>query len=687
MSKFFEELKRRNVIKASIAYVVVAWVILQVLSIVLPTVGAPEWVMKTLMILMVIGFPIWIFFSWVYEVTPEGLKKTEQNTEERGISETTNKRLNILILVGLVAAIAVALLRPNTGINYSSSNNEYAIAVLPFDDMSAQKDTEWFCDGVTEDILTHLSKISGLKVISRTSTERYKSTDKSVPEIAAELGVSYVVEGSVRKHNDDVLITAQLINASDEHLWADNFNEKMTDVFKIQSEVSKKIVEQLKIKISPEEEKELSEFPTNSIEAYQAYLQGRSYMEKLNEKDGEIAIDFFKKATGLDPNYADAYAEMGFVQMTTFFDTIASNTNINKALELSPNSSRANSYKGIYLNFMMRKPDEAITYLEKAISLNPNDAKAHDMMAAYYVNLNEFNKGFKPDFQKALHHVNKAVELDPFYNQSQYLKINILIQSKKFDDAETLFKEKMDLFVEDNNKNMAWRIMNGKINESIGNGEPLEKEIEILNKALTDYPFNGPFITRRLGMAYDRIYNDDVSYLNYAKKAFEMDSTSAFNNEEYLFALVENGLFDETSTLLNSENFKSVLPPSRNLITHYYFNYVKGDLEKSMEIIEDSLMRKNDLSKFTRKAFVYAKMGDVKNTYRLLESGKVSNSNKALVFAMLKERDSLYFYLNKLTPAQALFPNCRPELDPYRKETKYIEFLKKNKFPIDQQKN
>jgi TolB-like protein len=208
MSQFINELKRRNVIKASIAYVVVAWILLQAVSIILPIVNAPEWVLKMFTFFLAIGFPIWVIFSWVYEVTPEGLKKTAQVSKNQSVTTTTNKRLNILILVGLVIAIIVNFFNKPTfdtsNNSIESANVQNSIAVLYFDDISSGGDTEWFCDGVTEDILTNLSKIKELTVISKTSTKRYKNTDKSIPEIAAELGVSYIVEGSVRRHEDKV---------------------------------------------------------------------------------------------------------------------------------------------------------------------------------------------------------------------------------------------------------------------------------------------------------------------------------------------------------------------------------------------------------------------------------------------------------------------------------------------------
>jgi TolB-like protein len=260
MSKFFNELKRRNVIKESIAYLVIAWVLLEVVTMVLPIVGTPSWVLKTFTFFLAIGFPIWIIFSWVYEVTPTGIKKTSKKPLDQSKTVTSNKRLNILIIIGLAATIAISFFNKSTSNNPLSKTTtfltEKSIAVLPFEDLSSGGDTEWFCDGVTEDIRTNLSKIKGInKVISYTSVMQYKENRPTIPEIAEKLGVSYVLEGSVRKHKDKIIITAQLIDANDRHIWGDNYNNNFDKIFEIQYNVSKKIVQQLQIAMSPEEEK------------------------------------------------------------------------------------------------------------------------------------------------------------------------------------------------------------------------------------------------------------------------------------------------------------------------------------------------------------------------------------------------------------------------------------------------
>ena len=677
--KLFEELKRRNVIKAAIAYVVVSWVLLQVLSIVLPTVDAPQWVMKTIMLVLVIGFPIWVFVSWVYEVTPEGLKKTEKVSPDQSISHTTNKRLNILILIGLVIAIAVTLLQPKTGYITSKEVVEYSIAVLPFDDMSAEKDTEWFCDGVTEDILTYLSKIEGLKVISRTSTERYKKTEKSIPEIAKELGVSYILEGSVRRHNDDVLVTAQLIKANDEHIWADNFNGNMEDVFKIQGDVSRKIVEQLKIKISPEDEKQLKNTPTENVEAYQAFLKGRNLTKTFSDNDIEKAITYFNEAIALDPNYADAYAELGLAYLSGEFNKhnpVKAKEFMQKALELDPNSSAANSNYGIYLCAIENNFNDGKNYLEKAIKLNPNDSKAHSMMAFYY----SYAQNDK-DVSKALYHSEKAVELEPFSPESISIRATLLVQNNKLDLAESFISEKKSLIPPDQLKFIQRDLISKKIDRKVEESKDQALAFQGYEDAITNNPDDAAYFTQALAGAYDGIINDQDNYLKYAKRAYLMDSTLFDAMSNYHQALLESGRFEEVIALHNSENYLKNTSPSRRIIDKHYYYYFKKDKQNQLKILKDSLMA----NQFSRQAFTYAQLGDLKQLNTVID--KVANNNKSIIFAVLKQRDSMYYYLDQLSLIDAQLPNSRPELDPYRKEPQYIEFLKKNYFPVDKQKN
>lgn len=689
--KLFEELKRRNVIKAAIAYAVVGWVLLQVLALILPNVGAPDWVMKTITILAIVGFPVWVFIAWVYEVTPEGLKKTEKVSNDQSITITTNKRLNVLILVGLIIAIGVSFInRPDQAISNAIDLAELdnSIAVLYFDDLSSGGDTEWFCDGVTEDILTNLSKFKNLKVTSKTSTKRYKKSDKSIPEIAKELGVSYIVEGSVRKYEGKIIITAQLIDANDKHIWAQNYDEDFKEVFKIQQDVSKKIVEQLKIAISPEEQKELNKFPTQNLEAYNLVLKGRSFVDKLTKEDYAIAINLFKQAITLDPNYADAYAELAYANILSkylyrdvsldegFMKEVNKNNEI--ALNLNPNSVRANSTKGLILSESQDEKVrlEAESNFKKALSLNPNDAVSHLEISIYY-------RDIKKDFQKALYHARQAFNINPFSVDCFINLINILIDNEKFDEAKSFYESKKSMITGKVVENISSFLVDSEAKYVLKKGEDWNKSIEIYNNAISKSESNEKSnLYVFLGRFYDTYLNDDQNYVYYLKKAIELDSTDLGKISDYYNALLENKQFKEAEQFSKSKMYINNIPENTKKTRQFYYYYHQLKNKEALEVIKDSVFDNNTLIKM----LLYSQIGDKNKVYDILKNEKPNSNIKAFTFANLKERDSMYFYMNK-DNSNAPQINSRREFDPYRKESRYIEFLKKNYLPIIEKYN
>jgi len=409
MSNFFKELKRRNVIKETLAYLVVSWVLLQVASIILPIVNAPDWVLKTVTFFLAIGFPVWIFFSWAYQVTPEGLKKTRKISEDQTITTATNKRLNIIILITLLIAIGVSFVnksRPEASLKTSISITEKSIAVLPFDDYSSGGDTEWFCNGVAEDIRTNLSKIKGItKVISHTSVEKFKNFDKTIPEIAKELGVSYILEGNVRKHKDKIIITAKLIDANDNQIWAENYSDNFDKVFEIQNDVSKKIVKQLKIVISPKEEKVLNTQITNNFEAYELYLRGRHLWNQQNTESIKRSIEYLEESIKLDSTFAPAYVILAedYILMNKFVPNNKEklihrkkcHEAIDKAIELDNSLAEAYITKGNMISKFDWNWEEMKKMLEKGLQIEPNNSYAHMLLSKYYLIKNNFNKAIE----------------------------------------------------------------------------------------------------------------------------------------------------------------------------------------------------------------------------------------------------------------------------------------------------
>ena len=684
MSKFIEELKRRNVIKAAIAYVVVAWVILQVLSIVLPSIGAPEWVMKTLMILMVIGFPVWVLISWVYEVTPEGLKKTKKNTEDRGISEVTNKRLNILILIGLVIAIAVGFFN-KPALAFSSENGstnfDKSIAVLPFDDMSSGGDTEWFCNGVTEDILTNLSKLKELKVISRTSTERYKDTDKSIPEIARELGVSYVVEGSVRKYENKVIITAQLIDANDTHLWAQNYNDDFEEVFKIQQDVSQKIVDQLKIAISPAEEQAMTKLPTNNLDAYNLVLKGRGYIEKGTKNNIEIGIGFLTQATELDTEYADAFAELAYANLLRMYyenndswpPYLQEATKYNTiALSLDPNSVRANSTKGLIMTEADRKEDrlKAEGYFNKALQLNPNDAISHLEISIFYSQQ-------KNDLKKGLYHARRAFELNPFHFDVIYTFINHLMDNELFNEAEKVYEDNKLLLTDNARKNLKASLVDKEVELLMKKSADYNSAIELYTKSIEEDP-NSAYLNHAFGAFYDNYMNDDINAIKYLYNAQDLDSTNGFRLRAYHNILCEGRKFEEAIEYINSDRYKKYTSDVQKAMSNFYYYYHSENyIEAKKILLSDSLLNTD----VHLKVLLFSQLGEKEKVYTIFKTEEPLVNSKVFGFAILEQRDSLYHYFDT-KEVNALWFNSRREFDPYRKDDQYIALMKKHGLPI-----
>ena len=681
MSSFFDELKRRNVIKAAIAYAVIAWVVLQVLSIILPNIQAPEWVMKTFTVLAIIGFPVWVLISWVYEVTPEGLKKTSEVEDDRSITATTNKRLNILILVGLVLAIAVSFInRPSSSISERDlSSFDNSIAVLPFDDMSSEGDTQWFCDGMTEDILTNLSRIKELKVISRTSTERYRETDKSIPEIAAELGVSYVVEGSVRKFEDQVIITAQLIDANDTHLWAQNYDDNFKEVFKIQQDVSQKIVNQLKIAISPAEEKAITKLPTENLEAYNLVLKGRSFYEKGSIENLVIGADLLEEATQLDDQYAEAFAELAYVNLlimyyreaiqTTEYLEVAKRTNA-IALRLDPNSVRANSTEGLIMTESEDKETRraAETFFKKALNINPNDAVSHMEIAIFY-------NDELDDHEKALVHAKQAYDLNPLAADVVWTLANTLIELDQTTKARALFEERKSILPDDMEALLS-ATLNGREADELLKSNDWKGALKKYTDGIKREP-NNYFMHGNLGGFYDNYLNDDLNSIKHFGIAKDLDSTKGFRYRQYHVLLCEAGQFDKAQELMESVNYKKYTSPFQKVLGKYYFNYHQEKYGETRQLLSDSLIADN----VHMQLLTYAQLGNKDKVHDILKNKLTTINDKAFAFAILQERDSLYHYLNN-EKINAAWMNSRREFDLYRKEPQYIAFMKKNHLPL-----
>ena len=407
------ELRRRNVFRMAVLYAVAAWLIMQVADVLIDLAKLPDWIGTTTLWLLAVGFPISLVFSWFYELTPEGISLERDVDATESITHVTGRRLDFLVISLLCAAVILFAYDKWWEVGPS----EKSIAVLPFVNRSAVAEDVYFADGIQDDILTQLSKLSVLdKVISRGSTERYRGTDKSMQQIGEELGVASILEGGVQRVGDRVRINMQLIDASrDKHIWAETYDKELTaeNLFAIQSEISREVVLELQSTLTAEDDEQLNRLPTDNLDAYKEFVLGRQEMAKRTADSLEAAQSHFERAIEMDREYALAYIGLAdTIALSASYTKVRSadtfdsrRAAIEKALQLDPRSGEAYAALGL-LRASEGTLDEAESHFQKAIELSPNYATAY----LWYANL------LRRDYarrEEALINIRKALSLDP----------------------------------------------------------------------------------------------------------------------------------------------------------------------------------------------------------------------------------------------------------------------------------
>src|SRR3989442_387077 len=380
---FFAELKRRNVYKVAIAYAVVAWLVMQIATQVFPFLEIPNWAIRLVIMLIVIGFPIALVIAWAFELTPEGLKRTEFADELPKKSARSRAWIYIVTIGGAISIGLFFLGR------YTSSKQgggaelpAKSIAVLPFENLSGNPENAYFTDGIQEEILMRLAKVADLKVVSRTSTVRYKRSPENLREIATQLGVANVLEGSVQRTADRVHGNVQLIKAaSDAHLWAEAYDRKLTDIFAVESEIAKTIAETLQTKLTGSERNAIAAQPTGNTEAHQLYLRGRYLWNRRTGANLKKALAYFEQAAEKDPHYALAYT--GIADSCGLIPIYSAGTSqeyhprqraaAQKAVELDDTLAEAHTSLAFVFAYDFEFA-QAVKEFERAIALNPNYA-------------------------------------------------------------------------------------------------------------------------------------------------------------------------------------------------------------------------------------------------------------------------------------------------------------------------
>jgi TolB-like protein/cytochrome c-type biogenesis protein CcmH/NrfG len=470
----FDELKRRNVFRVGIAYLVGGWLLLQLTEVLSELLKLPEQVGPVVVSIVIIGLPIALFFAWAFELTPEGVKREKDVDRNQSITPQTGKKLNNTILVLMALAIAYLLFdkfsekgpeplsressaevndagngnADSTQVEVESVISRQSIAVLPFDNRSDQKSDEYFVEGIHDDLLTNLARIGSLKVISRTSMTQYKETEKTIPQIAGELGVATIMEGAVQRSGNTVRINVQLIDAqTDEHLWAEIFDRELTaeNLFSIQTEISRSIAEALKATLSSEEELQIERRPTENLAAYNAYLRGRHAMARRNSESLQSALYEYRRAVELDPQFSLAW--VGVAEATNLSGLygdlnpddrrILTQEAANRALAIDPTLGEAYVSLGAIYS-LNHEFDQAKQAYQRAIELSPNYATAYHWYSTLLRN-------WRTRSREALEMSAKAQELDPLSSIIRTDAAELRIFLGDYERARLLLREVIDL--------------------------------------------------------------------------------------------------------------------------------------------------------------------------------------------------------------------------------------------------
>src|SRR5882724_10323261 len=387
MTGFFEELQRRKVYRVAAAYIIAAGFIIQIGSAVFPAWDLPNWTLRFVVVLLLAGFPIALILAWAYDVTPQGIRATPTTS-----TPGAHRRRNLIMLIAtgvVVSAAAGFFLLPRA----SAHKIDKSIAVLPFENLSDEKENAYFADGMQDDIMTNLSKIGDLKVISRTSVTSYRGTGaRNAREIGKTLGVATLLEGSVRRIGNRVRVNVQLINAdTDEHIWAEDYDRDLTDVFAIQTDLAQKIARELQAKLSPTEKAQIERKPTENSEAYLAFLQAHDLFTRMDKfrSNTEKAEQLFEKATKLDPNFAAAFAGLAWVEDWIYHDFDPTPARKEKAraaaetaIRLQPDLPEAQLALGFYHYYCERDYQDALKEFAIAKLSLPNSAEVYMAIGA-----------------------------------------------------------------------------------------------------------------------------------------------------------------------------------------------------------------------------------------------------------------------------------------------------------------
>jgi len=559
MTSFWGELKRRNVVRVALAYIIATWLLLQLADIVLNNIEAPDWVFQAILLLVVLGFPIALIFAWAFELTPEGLKKEKDVDRSESITHVTGRKLDFAIIGVLAIAVAYLVaekliwsddLAPESQVDASIAVPQEivkSIAVLPFVNMSADPEQEYFSDGIAEEILNGLVKVSGLRVVARTSAFSFKGQNIDIRQVGETLNANHVLEGSVRKAGDRLRITAQLISVHDGyHLWSETYNRQIDDVFAIQEEIARAVVSALEVTLGLTDDTSLVQQGTNNTEAYNWFLRGNYYIGRQSPEDFDKAIESYAKAIELDPEFAGGHGGFSYglaygsffypylqvadrvrtsykralqideyqiealiakaVDATlTDYNFVAAEQAIRKALTVEANNTRiADAYWFLVLT-PQRRFDETLDLLANAERADPLSSLIKQGIGA--------NLWWKGDYQASLRYAEAAIELNPNDIFGTYVVSIVYVRLGRLEKAESAIMQLESLMGVSAWSLGAWVELHIARDDKISAQQALERMVTMYNEGNED-PALAPYI----GVAYVRLGNIEEA-INWFERA------------------------------------------------------------------------------------------------------------------------------------------------------------------------
>src|SRR6266540_2766554 len=548
MSGFFEELQRRKVYRVAAAYIVAAGFLIQIASAVFPAWELPNWSLRLVIALLLIGFPIALILAWAYDITAQGIQITPQTG--------THRRRNLILLIVaavIVSAAAGFFLLPRAVWH----KVDKSLAVLPFQNLSSDPENAYFADGIQDEVLTRLAKIADLKVISRTSTQQYQSEPGNLSEIAKQLGVTNILEGSVQKAADQVRVNVRLVNVqTGSQLWGQTYDRDLADVFAIQSEIAKRIAESLQARLTGREEQALAAKPTNDPEAYDAYLRGLAFEARSAYSNDALrkAIASYERAVRLDPNFAGAWARLSRADATLYFvradQTAARRDAAQRALEnaqkLEPNSPETQLALGYYQYWVLRDYRLAKDTFERVSKILPGTSEV-----PYALGLVTRRQG---NWDESITYLERGLAVDPRNAELLGNTAWTYAMRRQFPVALKLYDQALDI----NPNDPDLMTVKASIYQAEGN---LVEAAKFLSEITAQSPSDNAFIIKMTQLRLERKHADAIQLLQARRARFESAPQIDNGTTQVILAFAQRLAGDATGAKLAAEQARNTLEP------------------------------------------------------------------------------------------------------------------------------